>query len=137
VGLEPLTPEEKAELAADEAELAALGIFARPAGEGDADCANIADPEPCPWLGCRVHLGKEVNETTGALKVNHPDREVWDIPATCTFRVVRDRGGISLEEVGKLVNLTQEGVRKIEEAGKAKAKLALAEANGIGERGGS
>jgi hypothetical protein len=115
VGLDPLTLQERAQLARDEAWLRAEGILqGRPVGEGNADCTNIPDPDPCPWIGCRLHLGKEVDEITGALKRTFPDREVWEMSETCAIRAVRSRGALSLEEVGKLTNVTEEWVRQIE-----------------------
>ena len=120
VGLAPLTEDERYDLERDEAWLRERGLLARPRNEGQADCSNIPDAAPCPFLGCRMHLGKETERWI--LKLNFPDREVWELPATCTFRVVRDRGALSLEEVGKIVNLTQERVSQIEESGRAKLK---------------
>ena len=77
---------------------------------------------PCPWVGCRLNLYAEVDDLTGALKLNFPDKEVWELEETCAIRVVKKRGALSLEEVGKLINLTQERVSTIEEGGLAKMK---------------
>lgn len=73
-------------------------------------------------MSCAHHLYLEVDEKTGAIKLNFPDRDVDQLAATCSLKVVDARGALSLEEVGKLVNLTQERVSQIEERGKSKFK---------------
>lgn len=124
LGTTPLTGAEREQLERDEAWLRRRGILqARPRGEGNADCENIASADPCPFLACRQHLGKEVDENTGIMKLNFPDREIWELPATCAIRVAREYPeGLSLEEVGKRINLTQERVSQIEDSGKDKLK---------------
>jgi hypothetical protein len=75
---------------------------------------ECADGErPCPWVSCKYHLAIDVNEENGALKVNFPHLEVWDMPETCALDVA-DRGGIVLERAAELMNLTRERVRQVE-----------------------
>lgn len=69
-------------------------------------------PRPCPYVSCRHHLFVDVSEY-GALKLNFPDRDVDELPATCALDVA-ERGGLSLEEVGALLNVTRERARQIE-----------------------
>ena len=57
---------------------------------------------------------------TGAIKLNFPDLEVWEMTETCALDVA-DRGGTTLEEVGAIMNLTRERIRQVEV--KALAKL--------------
>lgn len=69
-------------------------------------------PRPCPWMSCRHHLAVDVS-VFGALKVNFPDVEDGALPASCALDVA-ERGGLSLEEVGALLNVTRERARQIE-----------------------
>ena len=61
------------------------------------ECATM--PRPCPFVSCSHHLYLDVNPETGAIKLNFPHLEVWEMPETCSLDVA-DRGGITLEEVG-------------------------------------
>jgi hypothetical protein len=77
---------------------------------------------PCPFVSCRHHLYLDVNEDKGSLKINFPDLEVWELPETCSLDVA-DRGGMTLEEVGEILNLTRERIRQVEVRGQLKIKL--------------
>jgi hypothetical protein len=61
-----------------------------------------------------------VSARTGAIKLNFPDLEVWDMNESCALDVA-DRGGTTLEDVGAIMNLTRERIRQVEV--KALAKL--------------
>jgi hypothetical protein len=76
-----------------------------------ADCAN--GERPCPFVSCKHHLFLDVSARTGAIKLNFPDLEVWDMTETCALDVA-DRGGTTLEEVGAIMNLTRERIRQVE-----------------------
>jgi hypothetical protein len=82
-----------------------------------ADCAN--GERPCPFVSCKHHLFLDVSARTGAIKLNFPDLEVWDMTETCALDVA-DRGGTTLEEVGAIMNLTRERIRQVEVKGLAK-----------------
>ncbi len=82
-----------------------------------ADCENIE--RPCPYVSCKYHLYIDVHPVRGSIKLNFPDLEVWEMTETCSLDVA-DRGGITLEEVGEIMNLTRERVRQVETAGLAK-----------------
>ncbi|MBI2893212.1 MAG: DNA-binding protein [Deltaproteobacteria bacterium] len=84
-----------------------------------AECVNTE--RPCPFVSCKHHLYIDVNPNTGAIKLNFPDLEVWELPETCALDVA-DRGGITLEEVGEIMNLTRERVRQVEMRGLMKLK---------------
>ncbi len=88
-----------------------------------AECAD--GPRPCMFISCKHHLYLDVNPSTGSIKLNFPDKEVWEIEATCALDVA-DRGGITLEEVGSIMNLTRERIRQVETRGLLKLR-AIAE----------
>ena len=77
-------------------------------------------PRPCPFVSCKHHLFIDVSPRTGAIKLNFPDLEVWDMGESCALDVA-DRGGTTLEDVGAIMNLTRERIRQVEV--KALAKL--------------
>ena len=83
-----------------------------------AECAD--GPRPCPYVSCQHHLFLDVSARTGAIKLNFPDLEVWDMNESCALDVA-DRGGTTLEDVGAIMNLTRERIRQVEV--KALAKL--------------
>jgi hypothetical protein len=68
---------------------------------------------PCPWASCKYHLFLSVNPDSGAITFNFPDKEIWDLEETCALDVA-ERGGVTLEEVGRLTNVTRERVRQVE-----------------------
>ena len=68
---------------------------------------------PCPWVSCRFHLYLDVNPRTGSLKLNFPDREPGDLSCSCALDVAEE-GGLTLEDVGALLNLTRERARQLE-----------------------
>ncbi len=82
-----------------------------------ADCVDGA--RPCPFVSCKHHLYLDVSARTGAIKVNFPDLEAWEMSETCALDVA-DRGGTTLEEVGAIMNLTRERIRQVEVKGLAK-----------------
>jgi hypothetical protein len=88
-----------------------------------ADCAGAQ--RPCMFISCKHHLYLDVNPSTGSIKLNFPDKEVWELDETCALDVA-DRGGITLEEVGSIMNLTRERIRQVETRGLLKLR-AIAE----------
>ena len=84
-----------------------------------ADCAEGI--RPCPFVGCKYHLFLDANPDTGSIKLNFPDLEVWEMEETCALDVA-DRGGITLEDVGVIMNLTRERIRQVEASGLEKLK---------------
>jgi hypothetical protein len=75
---------------------------------------------PCPFVSCKHHLFIDVSARTGAIKLNFPDLEAWEMTESCALDVA-DRGGTTLEDVGAIMNLTRERIRQVEV--KALAKL--------------
>jgi hypothetical protein len=86
--------------------------------ESREECVD--GPRPCPFVSCKHHLFIDVSPRTGAIKLNFPDLEVWDMGESCALDVA-DRGGTTLEDVGAIMNLTRERIRQVEV--KALAKL--------------
>ena len=82
-----------------------------------AECVN--GMRPCPYVSCQHHLYLDVSPRTGAIKLNFPDLEVWEMTETCALDVA-DRGGATLQEVGAIMNLTRERIRQVEVRGLAK-----------------
>ena len=77
---------------------------------------------PCPWVACKHHLYLDINPETGSIKINFPDLEPWELKNTCALDVA-ERGGITLEEVGEIMNLTRERIRQVEVRGLLKLKM--------------
>lgn len=78
------------------------------------DCVNTQ--RPCLFVSCKHHLYLDVNPETGSIKLNFPDKEVWELGETCALDVA-ERGGLTLEEVGEILNLTRERIRQVEATG--------------------
>ena len=76
---------------------------------------------PCPWVACKHHLYLDINPETGSIKINFPDLEPWELKHTCALDVA-ERGGITLEEVGEIMNLTRERIRQVEMRGLLKLR---------------
>ena len=83
------------------------------------ECIN--GPRPCLYVSCKHHLYLDVNPETGSIKINFPDKEPWELGETCALDVA-ERGGITLEEVGVILNLTRERIRQVEVAGLGKLR---------------
>jgi hypothetical protein len=85
-----------------------------------AECKD--GQRPCPYVSCKHHLYLDVNPETGSIKLNFPDLDVWEMKDTCSLDVA-DRNGITLEEVGEIMNLTRERIRQVEVRGLLKLKM--------------
>jgi len=85
-----------------------------------AECSE--EIRPCPWVACKHHLYLDINPETGSIKINFPDLEPWELKHTCALDVA-ERGGITLEEVGEIMNLTRERIRQVEVRGLLKLKM--------------
>lgn len=84
-----------------------------------SECANVS--RPCPYVSCKYHLYIDVNPRTGSIKINFPELEVWELKNSCALDVAQ-QGGITLEEVGEILNLTRERIRQVEVRGLLKLK---------------
>lgn len=71
---------------------------------------------PCPFVSCKYHLYLDVKDDTQSIKLNFPHLEVWEMEHSCALDV-SEQGGLTLEEVGHILNLTRERVRQVEVGG--------------------
>jgi hypothetical protein len=93
-------------------------ISPRPATR--AEC--LTTERPCPFASCRHHLYLDVHPKSGAIKVNFPDLEIWELPESCALDVAERGGlpgsgqgeGVTLETVATVMNLTRERARQLE-----------------------
>src|SRR3954462_6670414 len=79
-----------------------------------ADCAE--GERPCPYVSCKYNLYVDVNPRTGSVKMNFPDKELWELAETCALDVA-DRQGITLGKGGGIMTLTRERARQWEMRG--------------------
>ncbi len=87
-----------------------------------SDC--VSSPRPCVFVSCKFNLYLDVNPETGSIKLNFPDKEIWELEYTCALDVA-EKGGITLEEVGEIMNLTRERIRQVETRGLEKVRTAV------------
>jgi len=121
IAMKRLTREEMRQGAA----LAQHMDYRRPARR--QECAGKA--RPCPYVSCKHHLYLDVNPDTGSIKLNFPHLELTQMAETCALDVA-ERGGITLEEVGEIMNLTRERIRQVEVRGLVKMRM-MAASDGI------
>lgn len=75
-----------------------------------AEC--LRGPRPCPWVGCRYHLYLDVNPRIGSLRLQFPDLEPDEIPASCALDIA-DRGPIGEDQIAPLLNCTRARVQQV------------------------
>ena len=83
-----------------------------------AECA--VGTRPCPFVGCKYNNYLDINPESGTIKFNFPDLEPGEITDSCTLDIAGE-GGLTLEQVADVMNITRERVRQIE--GDALAEL--------------
>lgn len=96
----------------------------RPRTRGD--CVDA--PRPCPWISCRHHLAINVTDS-GSLQLVNAQLDLEALPDTCSLDVA-DRGELTLEEVGRRLDLTRERIRQLERSG-LRAMKAFAHLAGV------
>jgi hypothetical protein len=96
------------------------------------ECASI--PRPCPFVTCRHHLYLDVTPK-GSLKLTFPGLEPCDIPAgeSCSLDV-SDGGSQSLYAIGRLLNVTRERARQIDEQARRNMAVGLEQLRDYAER---
>jgi hypothetical protein len=90
-------------------------LHERPKVRGDCEPGGINEQRPCPWLSCKYHLYLDADKETGSIKVNFPHvkDDFEKMTESCSLDIA-DRGGITLIEIGKMLNVTRERIRQIE-----------------------
>lgn len=83
----------------------------QPRPRSRAECKT--EPRPCPFVSCRYHLYLDVSPRTGSIKLNFPDLEVWELGESCALDVA-ERGGVTVEHLGAMLNVTRERIRQLE-----------------------
>jgi hypothetical protein len=105
----------------DPEETELLGELTDSRPKSRSDC--VSSPRPCIFVSCKYNLFLDVNPETGSIKLNFPDKELWELEFTCALDVA-EKGGITLEEVGEIMNLTRERIRQVETRGLEKVRTA-------------
>lgn len=85
----------------------------RPRTRGDCK----GGPRPCPWAGCPHSLYGQMAMRDGKpiYQINQPAKELWERNDTCVLDVAdRHRGDVTLEDIGRMLDLTRERIRQIE-----------------------
>lgn len=95
--------------------------YEAPAVRGDCLPGGCNEERPCPWARCRWHLAHDYNRANGSLTENSPGVDFDELPETCALDVA-DRGETSLDELGRLLNVTREAMRLTEIRALAKLK---------------
>jgi hypothetical protein len=90
-----------------------------------ADCANV--PRPCPFVSCKHNLYLEVNPENGSIKLVFPDIEPHEMHPQRSCALDAAENETTLEELGKLLNITRERARQLEEISMRHASELLAE----------
>lgn len=85
------------------------GIEPRPTTRGEC----VDGERPCPFVSCRYHLYLDVNPDTGSIKLNFPNLDVDEMADTCALDAA-DHGGLVLDQVAALMNVTRERARQLE-----------------------
>lgn len=92
-----------------------------------ADCVDGL--RPCPWVGCRYHLYLYVL-ASGKIRYNFGNPWdaggcwPWEMGETCVLDLAR-QGGLTLREIGVLMNVTRERIRQIQAGALVHARRAL------------
>lgn len=93
--------------------------YGKPKTRGACERRGLGTRRPCPYVSCKHHIALDVT-FSGSIKHTRPGLAVDEFEHTCTLALA-DGGGMTLEDVGAVLNLTRERVRQIE--GDALARL--------------
>lgn len=90
---------------------------------------------PCPFVSCRHHLYLDVNPRTGAIKMNFPHLQVWEMTETCALDLADQAGkrGLSLGALARAMGLSYDRAFQVVSEALAKAREAVAEAAAEGD----
>lgn len=76
-----------------------------------ADCKNIS--RPCPFVSCKYNLYLDVRPKTGSIKYNFKGKSVGKMKESCALDLT-ERRGMTLDEVGEVLNMSGEMTRLLE-----------------------
>ena len=79
------------------------------------------EPRPCPWVSCKHHLYLDADPKTGAITLNFPDLEPWELKETCSLDIA-ERGPQELRTIAAALNMTGSRVGQIERRALARAR---------------
>lgn len=101
-------------------------------------CGHRADQaanhcRPCPWVGCSKHLALDINPQNGSIRLAFPEIEPWELAETCSEDVAI-RGGVKLDTVGALTNVSRQRALQIEISALLKLRLASPSLDELGAR---
>jgi Sigma-70, region 4 len=114
---------------------------ARPLTRGDCSPSDEGGhhARPCPYVSCKYHLALDVAKN-GSLKINWPAPDLDGFVAnigrmkeTCALDVA-DRGELTLEEIGGLLNVTRERIRQLEHRLLIRLRTSESTARALGEK---
>jgi len=91
-----------------------FALHDRPRTRGD--CQD--QPRPCPWVSCQHHLAIDVTDIGTLMVIKNWD----DGRPTCSIDVAEQTGGMTLDDVGRIIGVSRERVRQIELAAFHRAK---------------
>lgn len=84
------------------------------------ECETV--PRPCPWIGCRHHMGiTEYRRENGSLRIATDDPTTLDPAASCSLDLA-ELGGMTLQQVGDALGITRERARQIQAAAERKIR---------------
>lgn len=86
----------------------------RPSTRADCLAGGSNAERPCPFVSCRHHLALEVRKTGSIIFTFAEELDLEQQPETCALDVA-DQGAHTLEEVGRLLNVSRERIRQLEQ----------------------
>lgn len=86
-----------------------------------SECKN--GPRPCPYVSCRYHLYLDVTDS-GGIRLNYPGKTLEELSYTCALDVA-DKGSITIDDIGRLLNVTRERARQLIIMARENLSLAL------------
>jgi hypothetical protein len=124
IGNGPLSRDERREMAVTLRTLKRSGMeTTMPSTWGE--CQERDDPF-CPFVGCKFHLYLYIDQASGAVIVNFPGKEPWELEQTCALKVVQDNpNGMELEAIAALMNVTDAVVQRMEARSRGDLKTKL------------
>ena len=93
--------------------------YDRPKVRADCLAGGVNEARPCPWVSCRHHLAIDLQKgprSSGVSLIEHGDPA--EMAETCALDVA-DQGEHHLVDIGRMIGVSRERVRQIEEDAKS------------------